>query len=191
MKFGKYDVNYDGKDATVGGESNSGEGSSTPEPISIDILNSGKIDIVSYTDDHHTSHIYEYDGNTFWYMWVWERTAPANFYYRDKITVNQGERYKIYGKAAVWWNCSTHERLKIGYSTTTSANEDYVVSQTLTGTFSNSSSDVQSETLNANLQDFEVIIDEPGEYYIKGTLKQTSLSCSAYSGITELKLEQY
>ena len=187
MVYNGYTVSYDGKDATIDGESSNTE----PEMLSIDILNSGKITKANMDESHHRSDVRKPYGVTYQAMWIWESTDPSDFYYSDTITVNEGERYKLYGKAAVWYNCAQHERLEIGFSKKSSRFESFKKSQTLSGTFKYDELPIPDDMLLPNLQDFEVTIDEPGEYYIRGTLKLTTNSCSAYSGITELKLEQY
>ena len=192
MVFNKYEVNYDGKDAIVGdSSSNSNNNNPEPELLNINILNNEKLSKASTDNDNRWGGLSTDDnGNTYYYMWVWE-TTPTDMYYIDKITVNQGERYKLTGKASVWWNCSTHERLTLGFSNTNDVNEDFTKSQSLVGNFQASKTFIEPATIDSHLQNFEVTIDEPGEYYIKAILVQTNRSCSSYAAIKEFNLEQY
>ena len=187
MVYNGYTVNYDGKDATI-----DGEGSSTPEPVNIDtLLNADKFSKTNTDESHHRSDVREYDGVTYQAMWIWESSDPTDFYYVDKVTVKPGERYKLSGKAAVWYNSNSHEQLEIGFSETNERTGSFVKSQIISGNFMASDLSIPSSTLLSHLQDFEVIIDEPGEYYVRGTLKQTTIFWSSYSAITELKIESY
>ena len=124
-------------------------------------------------------------------MYVWESSYPADFYYKDKIVVQEGETLKLSGKIAIWYNCSSNGKFKIGFSNTNSnSTSDLISSEELSSTFQHSDGTPSIEIINANLQNFEVTINEPGEYYIKGLLYQSSASCSDYAIVTELSIEE-
>ena len=171
------------------------DGNSSSTGINIDLIqNSDKLSRTQENNNNHWSGMTSFEGNSYWYMWVWEST-PADFWYSDKVKISSGQRLKITGKAAVYYNCGSHEKLIIGFSNTTNSTNDFVVSQELSGTasipYSQNSYRIPASSLEANLRDFEITLNTPGEYYVKGILMQTSRSCSAYAGITELKVSNY
>ena len=123
-------------------------------------------------------------------MGMWEGN-PTNYYYAYKLKVTNYP-VRVKGKIAVFNNSgSKNGELLVGFSKNNDINyENFDVSQTLNQTFTHGRTTIDCEEYKNNLQDFDITITEPGEYYFKSVYYMTKSSWSAYSTTCSLTLYQ-
>lgn len=123
-------------------------------------------------------------------MGMWQG-VPTNYYYAYKLKVGNYP-VRVKGKILVFKNLNQQNgRLLAGFSKDNDINyNNFDVSQTFNQNFTLSSTEANCETYKNYLQDIDVTITEPGEYYFKAVYYMTQNSWSAYSTTCGLTLYQ-
>ena len=123
-------------------------------------------------------------------MGMWQG-VPTNYYYAYKLKVGNYP-VRVKGKILVFKNLNQQNgRLLAGFSKDNDINyNNFDVSQTFNQNFTLSSTEANCETYKNYLQDIDVTITEPGEYYFKAVYYMTQNSWSAYSTTCNLTLYQ-
>lgn len=162
--------------------------------LKLNLVNESFTSLVA-NDNYRWAYIYD-DSNTI-NMGMWYASFASvdryisGLYYNDKITVTKSKPATLSGKIATWYNCGSNATFYIGFSKQNNLSEtNFDAKKELQQTFQNSSSVLSKQILEPHLQDFEVEITEPGDYYIKAIYNMHTRNCSAYSTITELNLTQ-
>ena len=155
----------------------------------------GCVTDIKFTDKYILTHSVQTNRSWSWPyngiidMGMWEG-VPTNYYYAYKLKVKD-HPVRVKGKILVFKNCGLNATLVAGFSKDSDINyNNFDVSQTLNQNFTISSTVANCETYKNYMQDIDVTITEPGEYYFKTVYYMYSKSCSAYSTTCGLTLYQ-
>lgn len=186
MVYNGYTVNYDGKEGSIG------ENSNTPAEPSVTTRSIEITEDTMGTVTTQTNNLWSIVDDGFMNMGIWQSNVSINAYYKEKITVTSSRPATVTGRLALWHNCgSKNSKFRIGFSTTNDANKDsFTEYQEYEQNYSSMSYTMTKNEFDTFGQDFEVTIDEPGEYYLKGVYYMFSVSCSGYARLYDLKITQ-